>query len=784
MRKNSILRKVLAVSLAAVMLTGTGFTTAGQFIGTNGISVSATENDSDFYYYDNEDNTVSISGYKGNGGTVVIPSKIDGKTVTKIAHDTFRACTKLTSVIIGNSITSIGDRAFYNCTGLTSVTMPDSMTLIGSGAFCGCTSLERITIPDSVTSIGSFAFSDCTGLTGITIGNSVTSIDSFAFSGCRGLTSITIPDSVTDIGSFAFRDCSNLASITVSDNIAYIRDSAFRGTAWYKNQPDGIVYIGKVLYKYKGTMPENTAVKIPDGVKYIGDEAFYNCLGLKSITIPDSVNSIGYGAFSYCSNLTSIIVPKGVTSIEKHTFFGCDALKKVTLPNSLTHIGGGAFGGCENLTSIVIPKGVVSIEEYAFSSCTALADITIPDTLESVGDGVFEDTIWYNNLPDGVVYIGKVLYGYIGEMPKNTQIVVPDGIVAIGYGAFWGQTNLKSIVIPEGVRVIGNYSFFGCTGLTDISIPKSVKSVGIQTFYDCFNVKFFIFPNHDVSFNYATFQGCGSGMIVYYDNEIVLGKKAIISFEEADGWTEPDYAVLYKKKSDTKWINKQNFEKESRVEIKPDSAGVYDVCVKVRDSSGKIKKAYFEIKVNAGALKNTSSISSAAINKGDTVTVKASATGGTGNYTYAVYYKQTSQSKWTTAQDFSKNTTVTFKPAKAAAYDVCVKVKDGTGKIERKYFTVNVKEKLNNTSTISAAAIRQGASVTLKGSAAGGAGNYTYAVYYKQKAQSKWTAKQNFSENSVISVKPAQATDYDICIKVKDKDGTIAKKYFTVTVTK
>ena len=64
----------------------------------------------------------------------------------------------------------------------------------------------------------------------------------------------------------------------------------------------------------------------------------------------------------------------------------------------------------------------------------------------------------------------------------------------------------------------------------------------------------------------------------------------------------------------------------------------------------------------------------------------------------------------------------------------------------------------------------------------GGSGGYTYAVFYKQKAQTNWTTKQNFTENSTVTIKPANATTYDVCVKVKDSDGTVAKQYFTVEV--
>ena len=261
--------------------------------------------------------------------------------------------------------------------------------------------------------------------------------------------------------------------------------------------------------------------------------------------------------------------------------------------------------------------------------------------------------------------------------------------------------------------------------------------------------------------------------------EIVLGQTVTVNAKASKN--NCTYAVYYKQKAQSEWTTKQRFGTNDTVTIKPAKATDYDVCVKVKDSTGKIIKKYFEVKVNE-KLANTSTLSSENIVLGQKITAHGTATGGIGKYQYQVFYKQTAQSSWTKAQDFSENADVVFKPAKVTDYDVCVKVKDDTGKIEQKYFIVKVGEKLNNTSPIPAVTIRQGASVTLKGSATGGAGNYTYAVYYKQKAQSKWTTKQNFDENAIVSVKPAQATDYDICIKVKDTDGTISKKYFTVTV--
>ena len=262
---------------------------------------------------------------------------------------------------------------------------------------------------------------------------------------------------------------------------------------------------------------------------------------------------------------------------------------------------------------------------------------------------------------------------------------------------------------------------------------------------------------------------------------IYLGDTVTLNASATGGTGTYTYGVYYKKTSDAKWITKQNFTDNAQITIEPTAAATYDICVKVKDESGKIVKKYFKATVTE-KLENISEISAAAIYLGDTLTVNAAATGGTGTYTYSVYYKKTSDTKWTTAQKFTDNAQLDIKFAEAANYDVCVKVKDSSGTIVKKYFALSVTAKLENISEISAKEIELGNTLTVNAAAAGGTGTYTYGVYYKKTSDTKWATAQKFADNAQLDIEFAEAANYDVCVKVKDSSGTIAKKYFTVSV--
>ncbi len=123
------------------------------------------------------------------------------------------------------------------------------------------------------------------------------------------------------------------------------------------NNSNDFVIENGVLKEYKG---KDSVVTVPDGVTSIGEWAFSNCSGLKSVTLPERLTSIGGRAFYMCSSLISVILPKRLMSIGNYAFSWCENLTSITLPKGLTSIGDEAFEYCKNLTGIILPAHVLT----------------------------------------------------------------------------------------------------------------------------------------------------------------------------------------------------------------------------------------------------------------------------------------------------------------------------------------------------------------------------------------------------------------------------------------
>ncbi len=383
----------------------------------------------DFTYYLNDESTITIYGYTGPGGNVIIPATIVGVPVTTIYELTFNGRSSLTSITLPNSLTSIGNFAFGNCTALTSVTFPSSVTNLGGAVFVGCTALTAINVAalnPNYSSADGVLFDKSQEtlllypygkLGSYTPPNSVKSIGEQAFGECPGLTSVTIPSSVTNIGAFALTRCPALMAINV-DALHPSYSSA-----------DGVLFdkVRQLLIQYPGGK-------------------------IGSYTTPDSVIAIGLAAFDGCTNLASVTLPN-VTSIEENAFSFCRGLASVSLPKVVL-LGVGSFYGT-GLTSVKLPN-VTSIGSYAFQECFGLTNVTLANSLTNIGYQAFLQT-------------------------GLTSVTIPSSVTTID-GAAFAQTELTSVTLPNSLTKLNTWTFRSCHRLTTVILPKSLTSIGEQIF--------------------------------------------------------------------------------------------------------------------------------------------------------------------------------------------------------------------------------------------------------------------------------------------------------------
>ena len=472
----------------------------------DGVCTVCDAYESNLTYYLKEDGTYEIVGIEGEcQKKIVIPSTYEGVAVTSIRSlvpvNGFgelnpEGLSALREITIPVSVVKIGKSAFYYCENLTTVrytggvadwlklTVEDELAnplyyaynlYLQSPENGELEQLTALNVPEDVTKIRDGAFRNCYSLKQVLLPKSVVTVGEEAFYNCVNLQKATVSGS---IGRSAFRNCYNMTEITLEENVTAIGDYAFMslGNEAIEQCEACSNKTGATATPKSDCTCDYTKIEIilPDTVKTVGANAFYNCFGLQKVTL-GGVESIGANAFANAKNLKSVVAGTSLKTVGANAFADCDALEKVEISDA------NAWAGVEFTDNLSNPlyyakalymegKAVESltidmateIKARAFMNCETLVSVTVGSAVTVIGDLAF------------------------ANCPSIVSVTFEKGseLTSIGNSAFAFCESLTSIVIPQKVTSIGAFAFQGCQALSEAAFENSEGWKTYEHIYD------------------------------------------------------------------------------------------------------------------------------------------------------------------------------------------------------------------------------------------------------------------------------------------------------------
>ncbi len=471
----------------------------------------------------------------------------------------------------GSNVVEIGNYAFYSCIGLTSFTFPESVRVVGSYVLRSCSYLTEVTFTTNQTTYGDLMFDGCTRLTTAYIGANAYNLGSSVFAGADNLEEVIVhPDNThytTDDATGALYEINS-----DGDPIGLLFFPAEYTGAYVT--PETLRVIGSAIFRGKGI----TSVVIGRNVVEIGTEAFYNCVGLTSLTFESGRTeplTIGTSAFANCA-ITSLEIPATVSYIGPGAFYNNAGLTSLTFEESageevslVIDSGSGSATGAFAYTSIVtlnLPDRLTRIGNYAFYRCEELTSVYIPANVANEA---------YVNGQAQNLGIGNYAFAYCYALTNVDFASGGTGELTIGQYAFSNTRNLTTLTLPDRLAEARNASgatLYALGGYTNNYVyymfGTSTSNAGIASLnienggsgaYTSYNG--IVYYNNEVLFvpyhmTEATIAGSATGIVnryaFYYadDLEVLNFEESDVPFEIPDGVTSSgtassSYGIFY-----------------------------------------------------------------------------------------------------------------------------------------------------------------------------------------------------------------------------------------------
>ena len=351
-------------------------------------------------------------------------------------------------------------------------------------------------------------------------GKKVIRIEDAAFNDVYSIQKLKLPECLEEIGDDVFTGQNEIHIKNVPNTIKIVGQSnlASKEVSRYnllKNNPDfkvtdNAVFSsdGKILISYDSSRKSEDYI-IPNGVKTIAENAFFNAENLKKVVIPEGVETLEHNAFLGCKNLTNISFPKSLKHMEADSVSETKWYKKQK--GEVIINGKFLIKETENVgQQYKIPDGITHLlcDFYDYDedeeNVPYLSVLTLPKSLEYISPDIDLTNVSIYQIENGnynfiIDNNGTILYNkdktkLVKYSKGNVQrLVLEDNIKTIGENAFNFST-ISNLILPDSLEKIEKYAFIS-SNLKEINIPKKIKTIEEGTFAECYEIKECKIPN-------------------------------------------------------------------------------------------------------------------------------------------------------------------------------------------------------------------------------------------------------------------------------------------------
>lgn len=299
--------------------------------------------------------------------------------------------------------------------------------------------------------------------------------------------------------------------------------------------PDDLTTIGRRAFRHQSI---SGSLIIPEGVTWIGDQAFLECVNLTGIlSLPSTLRGISYMAFEGCKFTCELLLPQNLNSLGFRAFCQCSGLYgNLILPEGLSEIEESVFSGCSNLSGdLNIPKNVKKIENGAFVGCSGLnGRLTLPDGLESIGNDAFSSCRFRGPLilPSTLKSIGSNAFIY---NMFSGELKLPSSLQGLGSNAFVGCSRISgTLEIPENITAIKECTFASCRSIEKLVLPSTMDVIQSGAFQDCYGLGSIVCNAVNPPYvESSAFGGVSKSNVV-----VEVPEASLAAYRTASGWSD------------------------------------------------------------------------------------------------------------------------------------------------------------------------------------------------------------------------------------------------------